>query len=305
MPSYPMPSWIMPSDPAAELLRGVQTGAQIGEAQSRLAEAEKRSAMENQIEQQRLQQNALLEKARLQTQGEYQKQRIALDNERLKEVAANNAARTSDAAMRLQELSAHNQEMERLRGLEVGSKSTTAAQKWEQQQAFTKSVQDNIAKGMPREEAVMQAYVDVGGWTPGISEAVMKGAGRATPDLTPAAGTHILTQYGALPTDLSEEDKKAILERAKNAVLGRKAMVPPPIDLSGAVAPPAAQAPAFGNAPGLVPLDLGGGIGPPVLPPPAPAASPRVFRSGGKSYIYSGTADDPKTDKDPSHWREL
>lgn len=87
-----------PADLAGEYLRGVQTSAQIREAQSRLVQQQQATQQRTAQEQQRLQQEHDLQQQRLAVSQAYQQQQVALRRQQLNQVKAVNDAKTANAA---------------------------------------------------------------------------------------------------------------------------------------------------------------------------------------------------------------
>lgn len=115
MPSeFSIPPWLdtRQYDPVGTFMRAYQTGAQISEAQTRLAEQQRQANMEAQARQEQLQQTALHDMVNIQVQKAYHDQQASLENERLKEAKGRNTALAEQAAGRLAEQIRHNQMME-------------------------------------------------------------------------------------------------------------------------------------------------------------------------------------------------
>lgn len=104
-----IPQWLKPADEAANYLHGVAIGQQAAEANARLDEARNRVAMESQIHQDTLKQRALEDSQRIAVTKQYHEQEIGLRQQQLQEIAAQNAAKTRAAAMKLQQQARFNQ----------------------------------------------------------------------------------------------------------------------------------------------------------------------------------------------------
>lgn len=115
-----LPPWLTRDySPVETFMRAYQTGAQISEAQARLAEQQRQANMEAQARQEQLQANMLRAMTETAVQKEYQQQQIALRQQDLAQEKARYDALGEQAANDLAEQIRHNQEMEAFRQAEV------------------------------------------------------------------------------------------------------------------------------------------------------------------------------------------
>lgn len=115
-----LPPWLTRDyDPVGTFMRAYQTGAQISEAQTRLAEQQRQANMEAQARQEQLQATMLRAMTETAVQKEYQQQQIALRQQDLAQEKMRADALAKQAADSLAERIAHDQAMEQLRQAEV------------------------------------------------------------------------------------------------------------------------------------------------------------------------------------------
>src|SRR5574342_1051363 len=107
-----LPPWLTRDmDPVGTFMRAYQTGAQISEAQARLAEQQRQANMEAQARQEQLQANMLRALTETAVQKEYQQQQIALRQQDLAQEQARNEALGQQAAESLAARIANEQAM--------------------------------------------------------------------------------------------------------------------------------------------------------------------------------------------------
>lgn len=120
MADLTIPPWISRDyDPVGTFMRAYQTGAQISEAQTRLAEQQRQANMEAQARQEQLQSNMLRAMTETAVQKAYQDQSISLHQQQLAETKARNDELAQKAAADVAERIRHNQMLEALRLAEV------------------------------------------------------------------------------------------------------------------------------------------------------------------------------------------
>ncbi|HUD76119.1 MAG TPA: hypothetical protein VMQ76_13685, partial [Terracidiphilus sp.] len=101
MAEYPSSlPWLKPPDPAAHLLEGFKAGAQISEANARLAESARTADIGFSLDQERLQQQSRKEQQQLEVQRAYHQQTTALKTQQLQQAKEVNDARISQAAQK-------------------------------------------------------------------------------------------------------------------------------------------------------------------------------------------------------------
>lgn len=111
-----LPPWLTRDyDPVGAFLHAFQTGAQISEEQTRLAEQQRQANMEAQARSEQLQANMLRAMTETAVQKEYQQQQIGLRQQELAQEKQRYDALGQDAAARIAETMRHNQMMEALR----------------------------------------------------------------------------------------------------------------------------------------------------------------------------------------------
>lgn len=104
-----LPPWLTPRyDPVEAWQRAFATGAQISEAQSRLAEQQRQANMDYQARQEQLQANILRAQADLEVKKEYDSQTLALHQAQLAETQRRNTAMADKAASDLAERMAYH-----------------------------------------------------------------------------------------------------------------------------------------------------------------------------------------------------
>lgn len=146
--SYPIPSWLQPSDPTGNLLAGLRQGAALGEAQAQQAQFQQQLVAHQQEQQQRLQAEALRTQAEMATQKAYREAQQSLAQDRLKE-----------EAKRAEEIARHNAQMEAYRGQEVAGKTSDEAAKYLARQKFATAYQQHLQAG--DKDPMMAALLDV------------------------------------------------------------------------------------------------------------------------------------------------
>lgn len=150
--AMPIPPWLTRDySPVETFLRAYQTGAQISEAQTRLAEQQRQANMDSMARREALQANMARAAADLAVQSQYEQQRIALQNAQLEETKSRNTDLAQEAMARIQETAAHNAMLEQLRGREVGAREREAATREAAVQAgkFHFGPQGQVLKAMP------------------------------------------------------------------------------------------------------------------------------------------------------------
>lgn len=113
MPSAFIPPWITTSyDPIGAFQRSLQIGAQIGEAQTRIAEQQRQANMEHAAKQQAMQANILKAQQEMEMEKAYRQQQLSMEQERLKQADAHNAIQAAAAIRRMDEIERHNRATE-------------------------------------------------------------------------------------------------------------------------------------------------------------------------------------------------
>lgn len=97
----PPTPWLNPPDIAGSYERGLSIGASIGEEQARLQAEHERTIMESQAREQATKQSALTAEARIKTEAAYRTANLGLQQARLQDAAAVNAAKTKEAALKM------------------------------------------------------------------------------------------------------------------------------------------------------------------------------------------------------------
>lgn len=109
MPSEALPPWLTRDyAPVESYIRSYAIGAQIGEAQTRIAEQQRQANMEHAAKQQALQANILKAQQEMLLEKAYKDQQLSLENARLTEMGQRNAAEAQHAAAVLRETEARN-----------------------------------------------------------------------------------------------------------------------------------------------------------------------------------------------------
>ena len=112
----PVASWLTPADPAAEMARGAQIGAQIASERSRL-----------QLERQRMQMETQVRQEDAQRQQKYEEARLATENARVQ----------AETGLRQERLGQLQQQYQQ--------KTQAAAQKWAAQQSYAQDIQHGFS----------------------------------------------------------------------------------------------------------------------------------------------------------------
>jgi len=95
-----LPPWLtVDRDPVGTFMRAYQTGAQIRQEQTRLAEQQRQANMEAQAKQEQLQQQALLAAVQAAVDKSYNDQRIAMEQRRFDQAAIENSREASRALL--------------------------------------------------------------------------------------------------------------------------------------------------------------------------------------------------------------
>lgn len=124
-----IPPWLHPqADPVATFLHAFQTGAQISEEQTRLAEQQRQANMEAQARSEQLQSNMLRAMTETAVQKEYQQQQIGLRQQELAQEKQRYDALGQQAAASLAARIQNEQALRDLRERDIALKEKVAAQ---------------------------------------------------------------------------------------------------------------------------------------------------------------------------------
>lgn len=109
--SSQLPPWLTTSyDPIGAFQRSLQIGAQIGEAQTRIAEQQRQANMEHAAKQQAMQANILKAQQEMEMEKAYREQQLSLESARLEETKQRNLQAALQAAASLKERAAYHQD---------------------------------------------------------------------------------------------------------------------------------------------------------------------------------------------------
>lgn len=159
---YPLPSWIQthPDDVANKFVSGLQIGATLGEARNRLQQQANQSAVENQLQQDKLTASTIQQTQELQVKKAYEDQQVSLATQKL------------DAAKQ-----------------KIGLETMKAARQFQAQQSYQKDYQDALDSGLSKDEAAKGAmFKNLGMFSSGT------GAASALRTMAPAKDTALKLQ---------------------------------------------------------------------------------------------------------------
>lgn len=130
MADFSIPPWLARDyNPVDVYVRSFQTGAQIGEERSRLAEQQRQANMDAMAKREALQANILRAQVELDVQKSYHDQQLALRQQELAQEQARNEAISQRAAADLAERQAYHQMLEDARQQELGFRKREVAVK--------------------------------------------------------------------------------------------------------------------------------------------------------------------------------
>lgn len=163
-----IPPWLSRDySPVETFMRAYQTGAQISEAQARLAEQQRQADMEAQARQEQLQANVLRAMTETAVQKEYQQQQIALRQQDLAQEKARYDALGEQAAASLAARIQNEEAMRALREREVALQEKTAGQgkvHFGTAGEVTREMPDGTLQVIrpPRPEGVKETFKEIG-----------------------------------------------------------------------------------------------------------------------------------------------
>lgn len=170
-----IPPWLTRDyDPVGSYIRSYQIGAQIGEAQTRIAEQQRQADMEHAAKQEAMQANILKAQQEMLMEKAYKDAQLSLESARLTEVQQKNQQEAQHAAAVLEETKRRNlaaglqaaaslKEREKYHEGMVGKQGALNEAKRADQEKFASLVKQYLAQGMSRLEAVQRAQVEVPG----------------------------------------------------------------------------------------------------------------------------------------------
>lgn len=251
--NYPLPNWIQPADPTANMLAGIRQGASIGEAQAQQAQFQQQLAARQQEQQERLRAEALRTQAEMETQKAYRQAQQALAQDRIKE-----------EAKRAEETARHNLAMEGYYRGKSTAADEVAAAKMANQVRFTEELKNNGGD-------VAKALIAVPGFLSPTTIPLLRGT-VGPKDLTPAAAANLLSKFPDVEYAIGDRKKaSALKERALDALIGSAPKPPAPAPIQPQGMSPAMPAPGIPVPPMAPTAPAKGRYKYQILDEPAPA----------------------------------